>query len=180
MPLVVSKHIVVNLYRAYLRLICICRFIYTGKVSSQSCEDISWVVLLEGANKLGLSTFRTAIGDYLIEQHEEWIKQNILTVYNYASSTDSLQKLGDCCNQLMLSSPDIIFKSSSMVDLPKATFISLLKNDELNMDEVDIWLSVIQWAINQISGLSDIPANWSLHDVAAIKDIVAECVPCHE
>src|SRR6185369_4642036 len=157
--------------------VCICRFIYTGKVTSQSCENISWIVLLGGANKLGLRTFCTAVGDYLIEQQEEWIKQNILTVYNYASSTGEPQRLGDYCNQLMLSSPDIILKSGSMVDLPKATFISLIKNNELNMDEVDIWLSVIQWAINQISGLSDNPTNWSLHDVAAIKDIVAEYVP---
>src|SRR6185312_1268961 len=146
-------------------------------MSSRSCENVSWVVLLEGANKLGLSTFCTAIGDHLIEQHEEWIKQNILTVYNYALSTDLLQKLGDYCNQLMLSSPDVILKSSNMVDIPKATFISLLKNDELNMDEVDIWLSVVQWAINQISGLADNPTNWSSNDVTVVKDIIAECVP---
>src|SRR6185503_1543803 len=122
-----------------------CRFIYTGKVSSLSCENISWVVLLQGASTLGLSTFCTAIGDYLIERHEEWLKRNISTVYNYASSTDSLQKLGDHCNQLMASFPDIVLKSNNVVDLPKATFISLLKNDELNMEEIDIWLSVIQW-----------------------------------
>src|SRR6185295_19847639 len=130
------------------------RFIHTGRVSSRSCENVSWVVLLEGASKLGLSTLCTAIGDYLIEQ-EEWIKQNILTVRNYASSTDSLQKLGEYCNQLMLSFPDIILKSNNIVDLPKATLISLLKNDELNMEEIDIWLSVIQWTTHQISGISD-------------------------
>ena len=111
-------------------------------MSSLSCENISWVVLLQGASTLGLSTFCTAIGDYLIERHEEWLKRNISTVYNYASSTVSLQKLGDHCNQLMISFPDIVLKSNNVVDLPKATLISLLKNDELNMDEIDIWLSV--------------------------------------
>jgi len=78
-----------------INTIYVCRFIYTGKVSSRSCENVSWVVLLEGANQLGLSTFCTAIGDYLIEQHEEWIKQNILTVHNYALSIGSLKKLED-------------------------------------------------------------------------------------
>ena len=146
-------------------------------MSSRSCENVSWIVLLKGANKLGLSTFCTAIGDHLIEQHEEWIKQNVLAVHNFASSTDSLQQLGDYCNQLMLSSPGIIFKSSNMVDLPKATLISLLKNDELDMEEVDIWLSVVQWVITQIPGLSDSPTNWSPNDVNAVKDIITECMP---
>jgi len=148
-------------------------------MSSHSCEGVSWIVLLEGANKLGLNTFCTAIGDYLIKQHEQWIKQNILTVYNYAASTNSLQRLVDFCNQLMLSSPDIILKSDNMADLPKAIFIGLLKNDELNMDEGDVWMSAVQWAINQISGvtITDNPANWSSTDVNAVKNTLAECIP---
>ena len=180
MPFVVETHYMVS----DLCSICVlinshnyCRFIYTGKVSSRSYENISWIVLLEGANKLGLSTFCTAIGDNLIEKHEEWIKQNILAVHNCASSTDSLQKLGDYCHQLMLSSPDIIFKSSNIADLPKVTLIGLLKRDEFDMDEVDIWLLVVQWVINQIPGLSDNPTNWSPNDVNAVKDMIAECVP---
>ena len=156
-----------------------CRFIYTGKVPSRSCEGVSWIVLLEGANKLGLNAFCTAIGDYLTKQHEQWIKQNVLTVYNHAMSTNSLQKLGDYCNQLILTSPDIILKSDNMANLPKATFISLLKNDELNMDEGDVWMSAVQWAVNQISGvtITDNPANWSSKDVNAVKNTLAECIP---
>ena len=148
-------------------------------MSTRLCEDVSWIVLLEGANKLGLNTFCTAIGDYLIKQHEQWIKQNILTVYNYAASTNSLQRLVDYCSQLMLSSPDIILKSNNMADLPKATFINLLKSDELNMDEGDVWMSAVQWAVNQISGLTitDNPINWSATDVNTVKDIIAECIP---
>src|SRR6185436_11207922 len=37
------------------------------------------------------------------------------------------------------------------------------------MDEVDIWLSVVQWITNQIPGLSDNPTNWSPNDVKAQK-----------
>src|SRR6185503_15073855 len=130
-----------------------------------------------GANKLGLNAFCTAIGDYLIKQHEQWIKQNVLTVYNHAMSTNSLQKLGDYCNQLILTSPDIILKSDNMANLPKATFINLLKNDELNMDEGDVWMSAVQWAVNQIAGLTVNPTSWSNADANAVKDIMAEYIP---
>ena len=144
---------------------------------SRLCEGVSWIILLEGANRLGLNTFCTAIGDYLTKHHDQWIKQNILTVYDFASSTDSLHRLGDYCNQLMLSSPDIILKSGNMADLPKTVFINLLKSDELNMDEGDVWVSAIKWTVNQIAGLMDNPTNWSATDVNAVKDIMAECIP---
>ena len=58
LPIIVVTHL--NL--------CICRFIYTGRVSSHSCEGVSWIVLLGQANEFGLNIFCTAVGDYLIKQ----------------------------------------------------------------------------------------------------------------
>src|SRR5438128_3163728 len=74
----------------------------------------------------------------------------------------------------MVSEPGIILKSN---DLPKESLITLLKNDELNMDEGEIWLSVIQWAIKQVPGLVNDPTSWSSSNVNTIKDIIAECIP---
>src|SRR6185312_13761276 len=68
-------------------------------------------------------------------------------------------------------------KSNNIADLPKATFISLLKNDELNMDESDVWMSVVHWAVDQIAGLTDNPTSWSHTDVNAVREIMAECIP---
>ena len=47
------------------------------------------------------------------------------------------------------------------------------------MNDDDIWMSVVQWAVNQTSGLTitDNPANWSYTDVNAVKNTLAECIP---
>src|SRR6185369_1165451 len=80
---------------------------------------------------------------------------------------------------IMASHPDIIFKSNDLATLPKETLITLLKSDELSMDEDDIWTSVIQWATKQVPELKlgmDLDS-WSSDSVNTIKDIITDCIP---
>src|SRR6185369_9668970 len=72
-----------------------------------------------------------------------------------------------------------IFKSNDLATLPKETLITLLKNDELSMDEDDIWMSVIQWATKQLPELElgTDPDDWSSNVTNTIKDTIADCIP---
>jgi len=150
-------------------------------MSYDLCKNVGWISLLDGASKFELVDLLTAIETYLIDKQNKWIQQNILTVHKYAASTVSLNKLLAYCNQIMVSHPDIIFKSNDLATLPKETLITLLKNDELSMEEDDIWMSVIQWATKQVSELelgNDLDS-WSSNDVNTVTDIIilADCLP---
>src|SRR5438094_9960550 len=124
----INKHcILLTLSTAYCKFNY--RFMYTGKLSCDDAIDIGWVNILEGASKFKLDNLNIEIGNYLINQQEKWIQQNILTIHQFAQSTSSLNKLLDYCNQIMVSQPDIILKSNNIVSLPKETLITLLKND---------------------------------------------------
>ena len=113
----------------------------------------------------------------MITKNEELIQQNILTVQKFALSTARLNKLLNYCNQTMASHPEIIFKSNNLLSLPKETLITLLQKDDFNMKEGDIWMSVIRWAIGQISGLKNDPNNWSADEISTIKGLVADYIP---
>src|SRR6185369_15591997 len=155
------------------------RFIYTGQVPYDLCENLSWLSLLDGASKFELIDLLTAIEAYLIDKQKEWIQENIITVQKYALSSGPLNKLLGYCNRILVSDPSIVFKSNNLATLPKETLITLLKNDDLCMDEDDVWMSVIQWATKQVPELelgSD-PDEWSSNDSNTIKDIIADCIP---
>src|SRR5207247_251563 len=79
-----------------------------------------------------------------------------------------------CCPILIT---NIIIKSNDIACIPKETLITLLKNPDLDMDDDDIWTSVVQWAVKQSPGLENDPYNWSSEDVNTIKDIIADCIP---
>ena len=73
--------------------------------------------------------------------------------------------------------PDIIFKSNDIASIPKETLIALLKDDELSMDEGDIWLSVVKWATKQVPGLVNEPDSWTSNDFNTVKSIISDCIP---
>jgi len=94
---------------------------------------VDWISLLDGASKLELFDLLIAIETYLIEKQKEWIQQNIITVHKYALSTAPLNRLLGYCNRLMVSHPDMVFKSNDFATLPKESLINLLKHDDLSM-----------------------------------------------
>src|SRR5207244_1942223 len=127
-------------------------------------DSRDWINLLESVRKLELDNLSTAIGNYLVKEEKKWIQQNILTIHKFTQSTGSLNTLLNYCNQIMASQPDLIFKSNDIASLPKETLITLLKNDELNMNEGDIWLSVVRWAVQQVPNLANEQDGWSSND----------------
>jgi len=76
----------------------------------------------------------------------------------------------------MVSSPEIMFKSDNLANLPKETLITLLKHDELNMKEIDIWTSIIEWATNQVPGLINEPDSWSSEDFTKVRAIISDYI----
>src|SRR6185369_10247007 len=72
----------------------------------------------------------------------------------------------------------IIFKSNDLAILPKKTLITLLKSDELSMDEDDILMSVVQWATKQEPELElgDDPNDWSSDDINTVKGSISDCI----
>ena len=146
-------------------------------MSYESCKDIDWIDLLKAAVKFELDDLITAIEKILITKNEKLIQQNILSVHEYALFTVKLSKLLDHCNQTMALHPDIIFKTNNILCLPKKTLINLLQNDDLNMKEGDIWMSVIEWAVGQVPGLANNPNNWSADEINTVKGLITDCVP---
>src|SRR5205085_473288 len=63
--------------------------------------------------------------------------------------------------------------------LYQRTLITLLKSDELSMDEDDVWMSVIQWAVKQVPELElgNNLDNWPYNDISTVRDIITDCIP---
>src|SRR6185369_10202776 len=110
-------------------------------------------------------------------QQKEWIQRNVVAVHKHALSSTLLSRLLDCCNKIMVSTPEVIFKPDYLKSLPKEILITLLKHDELNMEEIDIWTSVVQWAIMQVPELVNEPNGWSSDDSVKVRAIMSSCIP---
>ncbi|PKY33914.1 hypothetical protein RhiirB3_453211 [Rhizophagus irregularis] len=77
----------------------------------------------------------------------------------------------------MSKEPEIIFKSPDFTSITERTLISLIRNDNLQIGEVQIWEHMLKWGIAQNPGLSSDPSGYSNDDFVALMNTLQQCIP---
>src|SRR2546427_6687206 len=85
----------------------------------------------------------------LIEHQTEFLYQNptgiLETVYQHETFTD----LWNFCLEKVCEEPKILFNSDKFLNLKAPLLELLLKRDDLNIDEIEIWESLLKWCFSQ-------------------------------
>ncbi|RIB28332.1 hypothetical protein C2G38_1524431 [Gigaspora rosea] len=71
----------------------------------------------------------------------------------------------------------MIFDSENFTSIQESTLISLIKRDDLQIEEVKIWKHVIEWGITRNPGLPSDPKNWTSENFLAMKTTLQNCLP---
>ena len=74
---------------------------------------------------------------------------------------NKFQKLEKFCNEIITTHPNIIFESAEFSFLPESALVSILKRDDLKMNESEIWDYVIKWGTAQNPILPGKLEKWS-------------------
>ncbi|RIB05344.1 hypothetical protein C2G38_2253863 [Gigaspora rosea] len=145
----------------------IIKYIYSGIVLFNKADAPTILDLLITANEFGLEELGNAAQTQLVN-HASWICRNFTKVYRISFENDNfdLQKF---CNNIITKHPSIIFDSEDFVNISESTLVSLLKLDNLNMDEGKIWNQVIRWGIAQNPDLDSNITQWSNTNFLTLK-----------
>ncbi|RIB00087.1 hypothetical protein C2G38_2256877 [Gigaspora rosea] len=71
----------------------------------------------------------------------------------------------------------MIFDSENFTSIQENALISLIKRDDLQMEEIKIWKRVIEWGITRNPGLPSDPNTWTSENFLAIKTTLQNCLP---
>src|ERR1051325_10037133 len=69
----------------------------------------------------------------------------------------------------MAKSPEKIFKSLDFTSLPEKSLVSLIKKDNLQMKEIEVWEHVLKWSLAQNPTLDPDPDTWTDDDLKTMK-----------
>src|SRR2546421_13120732 len=127
------------------------RYIYSGSVNLADYEVSTILDFLVAADELVLETLIDYLQTYLIEKHSSDLQENFASLHQIVFEHDTFKKLHDFCATFAASQPEDIFKSNDFHSLKETLLLSILKRDDLAMDEVEIFEHVIKWGIAQIS-----------------------------
>src|SRR5260364_89077 len=117
--------------------------------------------LSAAANEFGLEELVKIAQSQLIENHTSWIRLNFARVSKLCFESDDFRILQEFCNEIIAKTPSVVFNSENFENLSEKALISLLKLENLQMEEGNIWDHVIRWGIAQNPNLDPNPTQWS-------------------
>src|SRR5438045_1526690 len=94
-----------------------------------------------------------------------------------SSQSNNLIKLQQFCADFVAKSPERIFNSLYFTSLPEKYLVQIIKIDDLQMKEVDIWENVLKWGLVQNPNLIQDPSTWSDDDFKTMENTLQHCLP---
>ncbi|RHZ54306.1 hypothetical protein Glove_428g36 [Diversispora epigaea] len=154
----------------------ILKYIYGGVVNLEKVEPGFIFDLMLAANKFELEELSKKLEIILIEDKITWLKRHFSLVYKSIFDKQNFKDL-EFCNDIVAKYPDLIFDSSDFASLPESALMSLLKRDDLQMKEIEIWDYVIKWGISQNPSLPTNLEKWMNENFHTLKTTLQQCLP---
>ncbi|RIB29316.1 hypothetical protein C2G38_2027830 [Gigaspora rosea] len=154
----------------------IIKYIYGGAILLENQDTTFIFELMFIASKLLLEELAKQI-IHLIETKANWLRLYFAKIYHLSFQNDQHQKSQEWCNNFLVKYPKKIFESEDFASLQENALVSLIKRDDLQMEEVKIWKYVIKWGIAQHSSLSSDPKNWTRENFQSLKNTLRNCLP---
>jgi len=132
--------------------------------------------LLIAVDELNIQSLISHIQEFLIEHQTEFLHQNPTEILETIYQHESFMDLWNFCLENICEEPKILFDSDKFINLKAPLLELLLKRDDLYMDEIEIWESLLKWCFVQQNVKND-PANWSKDDITKIERSLHRFIP---
>ncbi|CAG8504089.1 9502_t:CDS:2 [Paraglomus brasilianum] len=156
----------------------ILKYIYTAEVTLDPNDNSEVLDLFIAADELALSVLFNNIQDYIMTNRDEWVQENLAKLLRTTSRLDSSsQKLFEHCQRVISRSPELIFQTDDFCTLEPEVLLSLIKRNDLAMNEINIWEHVIKWGRSQPPALDPDVTKWSSEDFKTLEERIRDFIP---
>ncbi|RHZ89920.1 hypothetical protein Glove_9g170 [Diversispora epigaea] len=155
----------------------ILKYIYGGIINLENVETRIIFNLMLTANEFELEELTKKLETILIEDKTSWLKTHFSLVYHSIFINNNFKELENFCNDIVAKYPNLIFDSEDFTSLQESALVSLLKRDDIQMEEGKIWEYTIKWGISQNP---DLPINleeWNKENFLTLKNTLQQCLP---
>ena len=149
---------------------------YNGIINVDNLDANETLELLEACDELCFDELIDDLQHYLIKE-EKWIQQNLIHIHKFSFKHQSFNLLQDHCEILLYDNPELWLKSCDIAIIEKSMLVSILKRDDLEMDEIDIWNCAIQWGSGQNEELGKNISEWKKDDFKKLKYVLDDLIP---
>jgi hypothetical protein len=152
------------------------RYIYGGVISLNEQRPSDILKILVAAEQLLLQELIDYVQKYLVENKSGWMEQHFELIYRTSFQSNSLLVLQQYCTNFIAKSPEKIFKSLDFTSISEKSLISLIKRDDLQMKEIEIWKNVLKWGLGKNPTILSDPTTWSDDDFKIMENTLQHCL----
>ncbi|RIA86971.1 BTB/POZ protein [Glomus cerebriforme] len=142
----------------------ILRFLYCGNIELKNLEGIDILKLLIAVDELNIQPLISHIQEFLIENHNECLHKNPIGILDTIYQHETFTELWKFCLEKICRKPQIFFNSDKFINLKAPLLELLLKRDDLNLSEIEIWESLLKCCFAQQKIVNN-PAKWNEDDI---------------
>ncbi|RIB05062.1 hypothetical protein C2G38_2047912 [Gigaspora rosea] len=164
------KHVSIQLFEIIIK------YIY-GVISLDNLDSSFIFELMIMSNNFLLEELAKYFENHLIKTKASWLRLRFAHVYKASIQNNNLQDLHNWCNNIIAKYPDKVFDTEDFISLPESALVSLIRRDDLQMDEGKIWKYVITWGIAQNPSLPSNSEDWSNENFQSLKTTLINCLP---
>ncbi|RHZ51178.1 hypothetical protein Glove_482g40 [Diversispora epigaea] len=155
----------------------ILKYIYGGTVNIKDTDCKIIYELMVNANEMKLKELSVKLECYLIESKASWLRTHFSFFYHSIFDGNEFKGLKKFYNDIIVKHPNLIFESEDFTSLQETALISILKRDDLQVEEIKIWDNVIKWGISQNPTLPTNSEEWTNENFEALKRTLQRCLP---
>ncbi|RIB09361.1 hypothetical protein C2G38_2209118 [Gigaspora rosea] len=153
------------------------KYIYTGTVTFEEVEPSIIFDLLVPSRKLGLTELVEYIQSYLINNNASWLRLKFNQVYSISFQDNNFKALQTFCTDILAKHPNLVFDSDDFSSVQENALVTLLKRDDLQIEESEIWDKVIQWGKANTPDLPSDIKQWTEKNFLDLKNTLGKCIP---
>ncbi|GES77806.1 BTB/POZ domain-containing protein [Rhizophagus clarus] len=155
----------------------ILRFLYCGKINL-NVENVSDILtLLTTANEFELNSLVKHIQEFLIDNQKEFIQNNAIKFLENIFQSESFELIRNYSLEIICETPDLLFERNTFLTLSSQMIEFILKQENLAIDEIEIWNNLIKWSYAQNPNIVQDPTKWSKDDIEVMKRTTYRLIP---
>ncbi|RIA78691.1 hypothetical protein C1645_842597 [Glomus cerebriforme] len=112
----------------------------------------------------------------LIEYHNEFLHKNPIGILDTIYQHETFTELWKFCLEKICRKPQILFNSDKFINLKAPLLELMLKREDLNLSEIEIWKSLLKRYFAQQKIVNN-PVKWNEDDIIKLESALYRFIP---
>ncbi|CAB4393429.1 unnamed protein product [Rhizophagus irregularis] len=134
----------------------ILKYIYTDQINIANKTGTELLDLMIISDELMLKKLTKFTEKFIIKNQQRFLQNDPVGILRIISYCEALVNLQELCLDKICSGPEILFNSDKFTQLSAPLLEIIIKRDDLNLNEIEIWENLIKWGLAQEQKLGSI------------------------